>query len=386
MADVPGKYATTVTSSPSKPQLISIPRRYANIMPSLKGPSLDEKQTATSDWLPATPPYTPASPVGLGIHSPGHCQQDKEEEIFRRIKARATWSTAKTSLASSTHNSTDATSVRYGHPISNPTTRPENPRPLASPAFHLSEITMWILTELEASLACTSPVKLSLDTPVIQQIRLPSEQRKIPQPVKPTIPLSHFSTYKGPLSSHQPAGHCIISSAPRTSSVRMAACQKIFPNASFSVQSSLQATYLALHHVSDIYLPFPFPAGAASDTSRVGNDPTSIPDMPHIPSKARAMLGLQPAVASRPCLPLSWFHPRSMSWAQRVDNLEVGLEKEVRRLIGECEGWEVKDEEVLVTALGELVMTGESNSNYVNMRMKDTSFEHLTSSASEHSQ
>ena len=79
--------------------------------------------------------------------------------------------------------------------------RPGTPRPPLATTPQLSELTTWILTELEVSIKRNAD--LQLDSPVLVQIRLPPGQRKLPR-TPPTIPLSRFSGFGCPLSSHPP--------------------------------------------------------------------------------------------------------------------------------------------------------------------------------------
>ena len=76
------------------------------------------------------------------------------------------------------------------------------------------------------------------------------------------------------------------------------------------------------------------------------------------------MLGLQPTTTPRPTLPSSWLRPQVLSWGERVEELEVGLGKEVGRLVGQCmagdgHGGSVEVVGPLVKALGVVVRLSE---------------------------
>ena len=227
----------------------------------------------------------------------------------------------------------------------------------------LSETTAWILTELETSISSLPPPGLQLISPVIQRIRLPLTERRISRSSPPTLPLSRYSTFMGPLSSHPPnppytPGHQIIPTQsrdlPSMPTHPTLALRTIFPHAPTHLLSSLQATYIALHYVSTIYLPSstPFPFMPPS---------THLPtpsDLSDIPCKARAMLGIQ-TPTSRPSLPTSWIWPETLGWKERTENLEVRLRREVKRLIRECEKRETGREDALVKAVWEIVGVGE---------------------------
>lgn len=375
------KHATTVTSSPTKPQLISIPRRRATTTTAPSTPSSHHEQMIPN-FFPSTPPDTPATPLGLGIDSLEPSKKEKERLAFEKIKARPTWTSTPPAFTISTPDSAETLRL-IPHPKF-PKPRPDTPRPSLSPAPQLSELTTWMLTELEHCICGQLPGNLQLSSPVIQQLRLPPAQRRVPRypPLPPTLPMSQYSTYS-PLSSHPPTTPPPTANpqSGSMSSVTLLALRTIFPQASLPLLDTLQAAILALHHVSSIYLPS---STSLSQSSRSPsrNTPNSyslsssqgIPldfsDISYIPSKARAMLGLSPSTTARPVrptLPNSWLRPQIMSWGKRVEELELGLGTEVGRLVREClasdgqgksEG-QRNGEGALVRAVSEVVRLGE---------------------------
>lgn len=365
------KHATTVTVSPIKPQLVSIPLRRVTTTNTPPSAPLTHREQIIPNTFPATPPDTPAWSVGLGIDSYKASQQEKERLAFKKIKARPTWNVMPPTVIISTPDSVET--LRNVPQVLTPKARPDTPRPFQTPVPQLSELTIWILTELEHSLSNREPEKLWLNSPVIQQLRLPSTERRVPRSSPPALPLSRSSTHK-PLSSHPISIPVQTSNLPNSRSAPLLALRTIFPRATHSLLDTLQATTLALHHVSSIYLPStshspghcspPYPSPSSSLPR---NTPLQPPDISYVPSKARAMLGLQPSTTSRPVrptLPRSWLRPQVLSWGERVEGLEVGLGREVGRLVGQCltgdmHGEKGEVEGPLVRAVGEVVTLSE---------------------------
>ena len=296
---------------------------------------------------PDTPPPTPASSqsmVGLGIKSAA--ADWKYDEAYRRIKARPTWTqTPPSSNLSSTGT------VRCVAPERTTPTRAGTPRPTASPQSQLSELTSWIITELEASVASEPQVNLQLDSPVILQLCLPAGQRRVPKKTASTLPLGCYSNFNGPLSSHPTHSsgklplHVAspqVSPIPVTNLI-MRSLHDIFPYAASQVLSSLQAIYLALHYVAAIRPPSPSSCSSPSSHS-----------MPYIPSKARAMLGLQ-TPTTRPSLPASWTQPETQRWRARIEDLECKLSSEAMRVVRICQGSRLGKDESLVRAVGQVI-------------------------------
>ncbi|KAL6713575.1 hypothetical protein ACLMJK_009040 [Lecanora helva] len=309
--------------------LISIRRRHANTVSSPSdAPSDRERAPVTSPS-----PNIPDKAMGLGIGVSQSDQPAKEDQAFARIKTRPTWST---SLSASGLQET--ATVRRVSQTTVPRDTSFVPGMPKTQAPQLSELTTWILLELEKCIRLAPPMTLSLDSQVIQQIRLPAVERRVPR--------SGVSSPSNRFSGCQklPAGH---SPPPLPPSDPLPSLQTIFPTAPIPLLSSLQATYLALHHVSAISLLPPstpsIPPQEATNAFRqlpapVSSCPSSTSEHSYIPAKARAMSGLHPGSPTRPRLPTSWLKkcegPRN--WFERIEDLEAGLEKEVKRLLAEC--------------------------------------------------
>ena len=313
---------------------------------------------------PDTPPPTPASSesmVGLGIESAA--ADWKYDEAYKRIKARRTWTQTPPSS-----NPSSTGTVRRVAPETTPPLRADTPRPTAATQSQLSEPTSWIITELEASVASESQVNLQLDSPVILQICLPVGQRRVPKKTVPTLPLSRYSNFNGPLSSHPTHSSCKlplhvispqVSPIPFTNTI-MRSLHDIFPHAASQVLSSLQAIYLALHYVATIRQPSP--SSCSSPSPYIKTRSPSSHSMPYIPSKARAMLGLQ-TPTTRPGLPASWTRPETQGWRARIEELECKLSSEAVRVVRICQGSHLGKDESLVRAVGQVITLGQEDAH-----------------------
>lgn len=344
--------------------MISTPRRRA---------AIDTLETRTplcparglSIPYPHTPPPTPASSesvIGLGIES---VVDRKYDEAYERIKAKSTWTQTPPDS-----NPSSASTVRRVPPERAPPVRADTPRPTAPVQPQLSELTSWIITELEASFASIPQVTLQLESPAILQICLPAGQRKVPRQTPPTLPLGRYlsrhSNLNGPLSSHPPRSSSefhLEAASPRlcpilTTDITMRPLRIIFPHASSRLLSSLQATYLALHYISTIHLSLP-PSCSSPFSCTETHSPSS-PNLSYIPAKARAMLGLQ-TPTTRPGLPASWTRPETRGWRERIEDLESKLRNDAVRLIRLCEGSDLGKNEALVRAVGQIVRFGQED-------------------------
>ena len=300
---------------------------------------------------PHTPPLTLSSrksPFGLGIESNLYNEYD---DLHKSAQVRPTCT-----QTTPNPNLLPTATVRRVPTDTPPQTKATTSRPAAPDRIQLTDVTYWIIMELEASLASIPPISLRLDSPVILQICLPAGQRKVPRPTMPTLPLSCFSDFDGPLSSHPthpPFGSDLQATSPPIppSPTHLRSLRIVFPHASTQLLSSLQATYLALQYVSTIHLPSAssFPPLFYAET----HSPLST-NMPYIPAKARAMLGLQTRT-TRPGLPASWTRLELRGWRERVENLEGKLRREVVRFVRMCEGSGLGENEALVRAVEEII-------------------------------
>ena len=336
--------------------MISTPRRRAAIRPFETRTAIRSTRGVLIPY-PHTPPPTPASSesvVGLGIDS---VADRKYDEAYERIKAKPTWTqtppNSKPSLAGT---------ARRVQPERNPPVRADTPRPTTpvQPQL-LSELALWIITELETSFASVPQVNLRLESPVILQIYL---QRRIPQKTPPTLPLSRHSNFNGPLSNHPT--HCSSEFLRQAASppvppglntnITTRSLHVIFPHASSQLLSSLQATYLALHYISTIHPSSP--SACSSPRSLDENFSPLSPNISYIPAKARAMLGLR-APTTRSRLPASWTRPEERGWEQRIEDLKCKLRSEAAKFVSLCEGSDLGNNEALVRAVGQVVRFGQ---------------------------
>ena len=334
------KQATTLASNPSKPRLVVIPGRYVAMKPAQPEPPVGPKWESSTVILDTEP----ESAIGLGIDNLEGQKHEKQQQAFQRIKARNTWDTT---------TANPPTTIRYTKPLSIPGS-PSPPPTLLSP---LNESTTQILFDLDIIL--NSNASLHLSSSVIQKLRLPSahlEQRRTP----PTIPLSRFSTFKYPsrsipIQTPSTSPNSASSTAHITTQMyfgpkpnpALRVLRTIFPQAATSLLSTLYATNLALHFVHNISLP--------PQHNYLSEHGTGIS---YIPSKARAMLGLQTQGPRAP-LPSHWSKPHGgfMEWPERIAKLKAGLRRELGRVLRECVGCElgVTVEEVMVRAVGEII-------------------------------
>ena len=424
-ADYP-QQATTVTSSPTKPRVIEIPRRRAATISSsdVTTPSAQGAAPYPGSGPPdalQTPPQTPYSsvsekkmtgpidrapfpPIGLGIDTgedsiSNSCptrvrtslatKKALQNEVFNRIRSRTTWTSTPGSHLTPLRSTE---TVRRIEPADLSLQSPRSFQGILSlnEGIKLSDTNRWILTELEAALVGQAAQPLHLSLPVIQQICLPPAQRRNPASSPPVIPQSKYAITKGPLTSHRFPFHFVrpLQQSPSNHNNGPRVCtgtdnalsilRRIFAAAKSTALCSLLATTLALNFTTSMQ-PQPKPdvdalgGGKPSSprihvcppsynsalpappsyhpVSKTATEPTpdsglepsissgrrqmSLPD--HIPSKARAMLGLAPP-SSRPPLPAFWRRAEQREWAERISELEEGLWRFVKKGVVGCLG------------------------------------------------
>ena len=407
------QHATAVTTSPSKPRMISIRRRRATAEPSCNEtplPSVSNFQIGVTTFLPEMPPQSPTLSIATPERLPvplnrvsNECvntsKREKQHQAFNKIRSRTTWSMTPPTSGISTPWSSET--IRQVVTLSPPVSaspamsRPATPPPMpVNPGLKLSDFTIWVLTELEAAIGGDANQKLKLDTVVIQKLQLPPKQRRIPDQTPLTAVRSSSSTTEGPLSSHTSPSQ--FAAAPlktgdwpsiATKSTAgnpdetLSILSRIFPLAPRQTLSHLFATILAHQFVSTIHLPLlQQTAATASSPFAARHISKYCPPiaanaqvdglLDNIPSKARAMLGL-PLPGSpgkpkdgRPPLPSFWRKVEKMEWRQRVGELEAGLQRSVRQVIRELVGgneWRSGERwlDALVGAVQETIRMGK---------------------------
>ncbi|KAL8890571.1 MAG: hypothetical protein Q9215_002289 [Flavoplaca cf. flavocitrina] len=243
----------------------------------------------------------------------------------------------------------------------------------------LDPSTTWILQELEVLLADFPTLALRLNSPVIERLRamtsgvsvadIPARQdfSRAPHsrfsPYRPTSPQSMLHGNRSPRASNP-----IPASQADTTAF---ALQNIFPQARPHHLESLQATYLAFQFIGNL----PSSEFAMASTSGVAASPfassirhsRSSSLASNIPAKARAMLGLHSPVQSPASVPspaVSWYRANSPELdsdvKMRLENVEILLERCVRRILIEIEGRRLgRADDALFRAVGEVIKMGE---------------------------
>ena len=357
--------------------MTSISRRRATTFPAPQTPKSPPvpNQATRSQIHPETPPATPVHLVSdsseLDANATGptitsfvsedkdlkDSKEAKEQQAFNRIRNRTTWSmTPPNSVFPPLEG---MAKVRPIASMAGMRDRPPSPVP-SSPAREapINEAIKSILVELEKAMSQpTEAPKLSLDSPCIQQIRLTPTSHSLSGTAQ-AGPANRSFTLNGPLSSHpattyagSPPQNSPASSlyCPGSDDPALSALQNIFPSAKHHLLSRLFAILLALNFITslDRFSPSRPPYGRPSQTSTlprqsIATAPFSAHSLPtHIPSKARAMLGLQPqptrnTPSSRPPLPAYWMRQEERGWTKRIGALDRNLREDLRRIVRMC--------------------------------------------------
>ncbi|KAL8655513.1 MAG: hypothetical protein Q9210_000819 [Variospora velana] len=246
----------------------------------------------------------------------------------------------------------------------------------------------WVLQELEVLLTDFPMTSLRVQSPVIQKIRssipIPPVAERCPVRHRSvTPPHSRYSPYRpvvdpnaSILNAHsgrppqQTRASCSTQANPTILALRA-----VFPSARGRYLDSLYATYLALHYV--VSLPASDFAAASALNATASPSITSAKHsrsssmVSNVPSKARAMLGLESPVQISPMLPSpakSWFRASTSELDRglkiRLENVELLLETSVRKILVEIEGRSLGTlDGALVRAVGEIVRMGEQRSS-----------------------
>lgn len=335
-------------SSHGSPSVISIAGQNSKSSSKISTP--DQPPKPVSAFSPYTPPETPHSlqkqkhnldvpndQPSYPITPPSSClATPQSKDTLQRIP------TASPSEVSLTDGSSPSPPVLI--------TASQRPSPTGTSVRPLNESIERVLNDVERSTSGFSAVRLQLSSPCIQAIRLSSSEKHPPVFSQPSVngPYSGYSSFS-PLGSHPanappgspPCSTGFNNSTPaRPGDPTLSALHEIFPNAPTLRLDSLQATYLALHYLSTIFVPL-------RDNS---------PTMPKIvPKKACKTLGL-------PLLtPVRISARKTSEWTrERVERLAVGLRMSLVCLVSEIEGKRGgKNHGLLMKALGEVVRMGE---------------------------
>ncbi|KAL9017385.1 MAG: hypothetical protein Q9185_005263 [Variospora sp. 1 TL-2023] len=246
----------------------------------------------------------------------------------------------------------------------------------------------WVLQELEVLLADFPMTLLRIQSPVIQRIRSsipipPVAERSPVRHRSVTASHSHYSLcrpgadpYAGIPNAHSdhPPQQTRALRSPQANPT-IVALRAVFPSARGYHLDSLYATYLALHYV--VSLPTSDFAAASALNATASPPITSAKHsrsssmVSNVPSKARAMLGLESAVQISPMVQSpaeSWFRASTPELDRglkiRLENVELLLETSVRKILVEIEGRSLGPVDgALVRALGEIIRMGEQRSS-----------------------
>ena len=386
---------TTVTHSPAKPKVVTIPRRRSSGSP-LKAPplSLDGLPRCT-ERRPATPPETPQSAIGLGIGSRTLHTEASKHKVSSGRTAPLSLTPPNSRLATPRTRST----VRRTSNFNSQASRAEAVSRALQPCSPDKGAAVWVVGELEAAIHNHPTARLYLDSPIIEHIRSLCSVR-LSQGIiqertctgKLAAPHSRYSIFR-PLSSHPVAAQdaqyksltCCedrFTNLPASPcNATLSALRVVFPHAPGALLDSLQATYLALNYVTA--LPCPGPSASSVSASRSSPAPSGL-TFSSIPRKALATLGIQAPTGS-PAAGTSWLRPETPDMKgremktedsgiqqqkekERMENLQVSLRISVRGLLGEIEGRRLgKRDESLVRAVGEVVRCGEGAASQASM-------------------
>ncbi|KAL8720212.1 MAG: hypothetical protein Q9225_002905 [Loekoesia sp. 1 TL-2023] len=363
--------------SPSKPRLITISPRTpsSKINSSQPATPLECRSALVSAFSPDTPPETPHVANRNEVDDNPTCPTMKEHRLGSLDTKICYPITPPDSRYPTPFGKTTSSACQGKHPCW--------VQPIMT---QLDPSTAWIIQELEVLLVDFPMTALRLNSPVIERIRNETSSPPVPkQPARyrsSTAPHSRYSPWKP--STNQLVG--LQSSiqgdhAPRSNRASRntradptaSTLQTIFPNARPHHLDSLHATYLALHYVKSTCSDFaaaPVSEVAASPRAASAKHSRSSSVVSEIPSKARAMLGLESPVPTSPSLPSpakSWFRASTPELdpelKTRLENVQLLLETSIRKILVEIEGRSlVKQDDALVRAVGEVIRLGEQSS------------------------
>lgn len=356
-------------TSPSKPQIISIARRSSALQDTT---SFQYESGSVSNPFPLTFLETPAGDqeVRNGIGKVLEPEQTHRIRVNPADKIKVRVTPSNTPLSSARITGFHQSDVSY-----------ESSRNSVRTSLRHQSMD-WILDELEFTVASFPTVRLQLNSPVIQHLRLPNADRLVtgwplgnaPSPSK--APHSRYSIFR-PLSSHpvtpqspQISRDVLLQESdisifnplhpdPHTDPT-LRALQTIFPNAELPALECLQATYLALNYLSPsspsffTHPRFLLPSPGAECPLNIST----------VPAKARAMLGIELSTSIPPTKTLCYHSQMSEHGEdrprERIGELVVRLRDVVGDLLDEIGGkrpglWDYE----FLTALGEVIKMGE---------------------------
>ena len=199
---------TTLTPSPTKPRVISIPRRTSSVSsPKPASPNSGHEQHT---WFrtdePVTPPVTPCGSLGLCSSSNKLFGADDRTSHL----AKQTPGIGYPYTPPNSRVSTPQARSTIRHVTIIPSIDPKSQ--VSRSSIHVSSICSdqadLIMGELEVAIHNYPSARLYLDSPIIQYLRLlcsvyPGPQCNVPKTPFSAAPHSRYSVFKQPSPSHQ---------------------------------------------------------------------------------------------------------------------------------------------------------------------------------------
>lgn len=369
-------------TSPSKPQIITIPRRGSSTIPLLSVDGLCSSPHVKWSRHSVTPPEDP-------LIVPTTIMQDNQGHGLEELRRTSEISKAILRAPITPPNSPiewRGTASEFSYPKFL-----RNDSGIANHNMNRYQPAGWILDELEFLVANFPWTRLQLDSPVIQHIRrefTQSTRSVVADPRDALTPMPHscYSTHSrdsmlGPLSSHpvrqsgveglNAAQVCRLCtrrlrsshSIHPPSSPTLRALQAVFPHAASHTLDCVQATSYALAYVSsvDVSYMLPLSMAHASCSQPFLSDPCYI-----VPVKAQETLGPKMCPeASRPGT--SWLRPKTLECRdndisrRRLESLSATLNELLRELLAEIDGRRLgTGDDALVRAVQEMIRLGEA--------------------------
>lgn len=351
-------------TSPSKPQIITIPRRSCHNFP------LPDESGHEVDLAPTTPPETP-----IAVRTVQRPRNWTDRPLEPARQQRVIGRTRGKSEGMISPPNSPALMLHPVKPL-----QLDLSYQLPPHSFHIArhQPLDWMLDDLEFMAGGFPKTGLQLTSPVIRHLRMQrsgcsGEESGPRSRISPSnAPHSRYSIFK-PLSSHPvtpqgspTSGRTLFQDQnsslfdpihPKPSSINptLYALQTIFPNAAFPVLECLQANYLALNYLS-LICPTSKPNAPFLST-----DLKSPCNLSNVPPKARAMLG----ILSDPSPTASRLHSQILEQggdrtSRRIRRLTVKLRDVIRHLLKDVSGRRMKVwDDAFLRAVGEMVRMGE---------------------------